>query len=574
MDKNDLGIIGTGATSTYCLWHILKNAESLIKEFKSISIFEKGDSFGYGMPYNPKTTDTYNLANISSEEIPMLSQAFANWLRNQSKEKLKEFNILKFPIDDSEVYSRIALGAYFHEQYQIIITELQLLGFSVSIHINTEILNIECHQEKEIVLSSNSAQFTCSKVIIATGHSWKNNDEPASGYFASPWPIQKLLPKQNELYNHDVGILGASLSAFDVVTSLAHRHGTFKQHQGKLSFQLHAKAKKFKLILHAAKGWLPHLQYEQEEPFREIYRHTTRTHLLRLLDANGYLRIDTFFHNIGRPALIEAFKKDKNKALVTLLKDAEFNFKQFIETMSDNHEYVNSFEGMKKELIKAEDSIENKHPIHWMETLDDLMYCLNFHAELMPAEDHLFFKKEIRPFLMNVIAALPLSSAKILLALYDAGCIDLVAGKVKVLATENFQTTIEVKKADDTLIKEYYKLFINCSGNDHVTVENYPFQGLVDGHNIRKAKARFLDDDSLKSLNIDSKLLITEGQKTFLDLGGIDIDDTFRIIGEKNQAIESIYDLAFTHTYGCRPYSYGLQACNATSAIVVESWLS
>jgi len=37
-----------------------------------------------GMPYNPKVNDTYNLANISSEEIPQLPETYSTWLGNQN----------------------------------------------------------------------------------------------------------------------------------------------------------------------------------------------------------------------------------------------------------------------------------------------------------------------------------------------------------------------------------------------------------------------------------------------------------------------------------------------------------
>ena len=37
--------------------------------------------------------------------------------------------------------------------------------------------------------------------------------------------------------------------------------------------------------------------------------------------------------------------------------------------------------------------------------------------------------------------------------------------------------------------------------------------------------------------------------------------------------ISRIYDIAAPHTSGLRPYSYGLQACNHTAAIVVQAWV-
>ena len=40
--------------------------------------------------------------------------------------------------------------------------------------------------------------------------------------------------KKDEFYNYPIGILGASLSAFDVVSSLTHRHGKFVEEKGVL----------------------------------------------------------------------------------------------------------------------------------------------------------------------------------------------------------------------------------------------------------------------------------------------------------------------------------------------------
>ncbi|TYB75833.1 FAD/NAD(P)-binding protein [Bizionia myxarmorum] len=578
MKNEGLAIIGSGATAIYCLKHILDNSATLLNQFQHISIFEKSKNIGYGMPYNPATTDYYNLANISSEEIPLLNQSFADWLRDQSKKDLKKWHITKFPIDDSEVYSRIALGAYFHEQFCLLLEQLKTAGFSIEAFSNHEVLDIEVKEKNKIQLILKNETYHFSRVVIATGHNFTHQDKPKSGYYSTPWPIEKIIPKKDAFYNFEIGLLGASLSAFDVVSSLSHRHGAFSESENGLEFKLHEKAKNFKITLHSAEGWLPHLQYEQEEPFREIYRHTTREELFLLVDKNGFLRIDDFFNAICKPALKTAFKKDANSKMAKLLAKSAFTFKNFIDIMAENHEYVDSFEGMKKEMVQATDSVENDNPIHWMETLDDLMYCLNFHAEMMPAEDHLFFKKEVKSFLMSVIAALPLSSAKILLALYDAEVIDLIDGKVEVMKDANVtnQTQIEISDPDGTTTKKNYTLFINCSGNDQINVDNYPFQSLVKSGLVRKARAKFEAGKNLSELNntFDTSDVWQNENHLFLDIGGIDVDSAYHIIGEKNTISPHIHDLAFTHTHGCRPYSYGLQACHATSAIMVNSWLN
>src|SRR5690606_16922029 len=146
----------------------------------------------------------------------------------------------------------------------------------------------------------------------------------------------------------------------------------------KMTFHPDRKAEKFSIAMHATNGWLPNLQYEQEEPVREIYRHVSRQELFNLLDKQGYLRVNTFFDKVCRPALSKAFKKDKMPELVEKLAEENFTLTDFVALMSRKHEYGNAFEGMRFEMIEAKKSVEKKKPIHWKEVIDDLMYALNF----------------------------------------------------------------------------------------------------------------------------------------------------------------------------------------------------
>lgn len=580
MQLRNIAIIGSGPTAIYLLKHINDNMDSLGDQIKSITIFERSAHTGMGMPYSPETTDIYNLANISSEEIPKLPRSFGDWLRNQGNDELVRLNITELPIDDSEVYGRLALGSYLHEQYLEIVKDLQSKKIELIEIQGVEVTDVVFNEKLgNITIKTNKGNYPdFSKTVIATGHAWNEPDDPAQGYYGSPWPIRKLLPSEAKTYNFTIGTLGASLSAFDVATSLAHRHGKFTKQGNGLSYRLKEGARGFKIAMHSAEGWLPHLQYEQVEPMREIYRHTDKAHIVSLVDNNGFLAMETFFDKVCRPALQLAFEKDGMTAMVEELKADNFGFSSFVRMMSDRHEYTDSFQGMKKEMVKATDSVNNNRPIHWMETLDDLMYCLNFHAELLSAEDHLFFKKEVSSFLMNVIAALPLSSANILLALYDAGCIELITGKVKVLEHDGTDpiTRIEVEDGEGEKTVTEYRMFVNCAGQRSLQLDDFPFPSLVESNHLRKARARIDDMESVHTLLPTSKSsdIFEENGKNYLHIGGIDVDAAYRIIGANGQANEHIMDITFTHTTGIRPYSYGLQACSATSQILVMSWLA
>lgn len=573
-----IAIIGSGATAIYLLKHLMDNTDVLQEHIQEIAIFEKGDIMGMGMPYNPNTTDLCNLSNISSEELPELILPFAKWLKQQDKKTLKVWGLAGRKISKSEVYNRLVLGQYLQAQYQAIIAQISEASIIVNQFPNAEVLDIVYHdREGDVTLTvGDGSTRRFDKVVVATGHAWSEADEVASGYYASPWPIQKILPKDGSFHNFKIGTLGASLSAFDVVSSLSRRHGEFTTaRDGKMTFHPHKQAEKFSLAMHAANGWLPNLQYEQEEPMREIYRHVSREEMFTLLDKQGYLRIDTFFDKVCRPALTTAFKKDKMPDVAEKLADENFSLTDFVELMSRKHEYGNAFEGMRFELGKAKNSVEKKKPIHWKEVIDDLMYALNFHAELLPAEDHVLFHKEVMPFLMNVIAAMPLPSANLLLALYDAGKLEIVSGYATVAEKhKKGVTTIEVQDGEATYPIDY-GMFIQCSGQKPVGLDDYPFQSLVKQKVVCRAKARFIDAKAAKALlksGMNERIYQKQGTY-YLYTGGIEIDASYRVLDEAGKPNACIHDITFTHTTGSRPYSYGLQACNATSQILVEAWV-
>ena len=485
-------------------------------------------------------------------------------------------NVVEFPIKATEVYSRIALGAYFRAQLKLLIQSLRRKGFTIATYRNHNVIDIKTSSHTTVEVITESHRFKCNKLIIATGHHWENKDHSESGYYDSPWPISKLLNKSNNYYNFNIGVLGASLSAFDVVTSLAHRHGTFSRKNNTLTYKLNPEAAGFKITLHDANGWLPHLQYEQERPLREMYRHTTRETLLHLKGETDALFIPTYFDKICRPALLNALKKDNLKDVIPLLTSKSFDFKQFIDTMAKKHEYLDSFDGMCKELELSDTLLKRDQPIHWMETLDDLMYSLNFHTDLFTAEDHLFFNTEIKPFLMNVIAALPLQSAEILLALYESNCIELIKGKVTITTKNAAGTEITIKDTNGTISTKNYPLFINSSGNDSISFDDFPFESLRKAGDISRAKAKFITSTHKTELppSIPNASTLSEKGELYLKLGGIAIDSAYRCLNADGTASKLIQDLAFNHIYGLRPYSYGLQACSATSLIAVKALIN
>lgn len=573
-----IAVIGSGASAIYLLRHLLRHRDVLQEVIQEIAIFEKDDALGMGMPYNPRTTDLYNLSNISSEELPELLTPFVDWLNAQSEERLAELGLANEKISASGVYNRLALGQYLQAQYRGIVAALNEAGIRVTEHANAEVTDLVCPPGADYVelriINGTKHRFT--KVVISTGHVWKDEDDAENGHYASPWPIQKILPAAGTFHNFRIGTLGASLSAFDVVSSLSRRHGTFTTSaDGTMRFIPVEGAENFRLAMHAANGWLPHLQYEQEEPLRQIYRHVDRESLLALREENGQLRLATYFDRVCRPALSEAFARDGITTVVDKLADPAFSLSDFIALMSERHEYTNAFEGMREEMKEAKRSVEGDRPIHWKEVMDDLMYGLNFHAEMLPAEDHILFHRTVMPFLMSVIAAMPLPSGNLLLALYAAGRIEIIPGFATVV--EDHPPGVTTVEVDDEGVQSSvdYRMFVRCNGQQAVGLAEYPFRTLVEQGTVRRARTKFADPYAAQELleTEQSDRVYQQDGDYFYYTGGTEIDARYRVIGEDGQPNDRINDITFTHTTGSRPYSYGLQACSATSQIVVAAWV-
>ncbi|RYD19650.1 MAG: hypothetical protein EOP88_18130, partial [Verrucomicrobiaceae bacterium] len=577
-DPEKLALIGSGASAIYVLKHLLDHAPAVGKSIGEISIFEKGTITGMGMPYNPLTTDRFDMSNISSEELPELPQTFADWLRAQDRDLLEELGIPRDQeITEDEVYSRLSLGRYLQSQYQALVAGLEDAGIRVREHAECPVTDISRRVEPDhlLLVTEDGATHRFDRVVIATGHCWKGEDRPEHGYYASPWPISKLLPAEGELHDFTIGTLGASLSAFDVIASLAHRHGGFSGEGAGLVFKPFPGTGNFKIVMHAAEGLLPHLQFDQVEPLREIYRHVSREELFALLDADGFLRLDTYFDRVCRPVLSKAFAEDGRADVVELLEDPEFGFRELVEKMTAEHEYTDAFKGMRKEMPEAVESVEGHQPIHWKEIMDDLMYTLNFHAERMPAEDHLKLRSVVMPFLMNVMAAMPLPSADIMLALHKAGKLDLVSGKAKVEDGGNDGDTKVTVDDDGKESSHRYRMFVDCSGQKPVELDEYPFPSLAGSGCARRARAKFLDPEKgIEALPEEKKKdAFEEDGEIFYPTGGVDVDAAYRLVDARGLGDSRIHDIAFPHTSGVRPYSYGLQACNETARIVVEGML-
>lgn len=561
-----LAIIGGGPSALFTLSHIHNHAEILRHRFNRIVVFEREKSTGPGMPYNRGHTSELNLSNISSEELPQLPETFAAWLEEQSEARLARLGIER-PIHKTAIYPRVALGDYFQAQFSILSEKLTTEGIIVECHTDSEVCDIRPGAEQGYeIITRQGVALRAGTVVIATGHAW-GHDEDATN-LASPWPIKKILPPEGGFHNFPIGLLGASLSAVDVINVLAHHHGTFQEDDGLLVYTPAPQADSFKLVMHSADGLLSHLQFEQEQPKRELYRHCGEEEILNLANATGHLRITDYFNHICRPALVEALREDGLVSEAGILDDPSFAFEDFTEMMKEKHLSPDPFGLMRSEFEEERKKIRRRKPTRWKEVLDDLMYTLNFHARLLPAEDHLELKSRILPFVMNVMAALPLRSAKILMAVNEAGRLELIPGKAETEHEKNGPIIRLKVEGDDAEDIHEYRMFIDCTGQSPVGERSFPFRSLVSAGLVTPALADVLTPGDAGEINPDRLRETPDGGKR-MELGGIAVSDAYQLVSSTGVPSEGLYDIAVPHIAGLRPYCYGLQACDEAAGILV-----
>ncbi len=114
-------------------------------------------------------------------------------------------------------------------------------------------------------------------------------------------------------------------------------------------------------------------------------------------------------------------------------------------------------------------------------------------------------------------------------------------------------------------------MFVDCTGQGSVDIDRFPFPNMIQRGVAVEASAPLRDPQSIDDFDEELRNNVLDGSPARLKLGGIAIDGYFRVIGADGQSNPRIFDIAFPHATGIRPYSYGLQACDTTAAIVVQA---
>ncbi|MEO5942849.1 MAG: FAD/NAD(P)-binding protein [Ferruginibacter sp.] len=559
-----IGIIGGGPAALFMYKRLVESGGDKLH----ITIFEKNNRLGPGMPYSTDGACPEHITNVSDNEIPLIKEHIKDWVEKAPKEILSPYQITEDLFNEYKVLPRLLFGEYLAAQFEKIHHAAKEAGIKTSFLFNTIVTDIEddSEGEKVTVYTGADRSYTFDSVIICTGHTWpKKLEGKVPGWYDSPYPPSKLAKK----INYPVAIKGASLTAIDAVRTLAKNNGSFeKKEDSTLMFKLDPESKGFKIRMHSLNGLLPAIRFHLEDSQLSPGSMLSEEEVQQILkDNQGFISLDYIFDRNFKQPLLKEHPEFYNEI-------KEMQMEEFVAHMMNLREKLDAFILFKAEYAEAEKSIKRKQSVYWKEMLAVLSYAMNYPAKHLSAEDMIRLKKVLMPLISIVIAFVPQSSCRELMALYDAGVLEVVPvdEHSSVMPMEE-GALYKYRDGNGKQIEEKYKLFIDAVGQAPVLYKDFPFDTLKKRGTVSESSVRFLStEEGSKELNNGNELVTSlDNINYYLKVPGISINDHFQAVDEHGVYNRRIYVMAVPLIAGLNPDYSGLDFCEAASKRIVKA---
>lgn len=564
VQKRQIAIVGTGPSGLFLFKRLLESELEPIE----ITLFESKNQLGKGMPYSSGGSGDEHVTNISDHETPSIVTNIADWIADAPQELLEKYQINTSNFNTDKVLPRLLFGAYLNSQFDLLLEVAESKNIATNVYVNTAVRDIVDDPEKRkvIVVTSQNRKMIFDDVIICIGHHWPVLHEGnIAGYFDSPYPPTKLKLR----LSHPVAIKGSSLTAVDAIKTLARANGKFvKDESGQLRFELDKDSEGFKLILHSRNGLLPTVRFHLEDSYLHYDTLLTEHELSAHRAANdGFIALDFLFEHDFK-AIIRSRDPDFYEKIKSL------KLEDFVALVMDFRMNIDPFLLLATEYQEAEQSIKREQSIYWKEILAMLSFAMNQPAKYFSAEDMIRLQKVLMPLVSVVIAFLPQSSCKELMALRNAKLLDLVAvGETsKIIPQKTGGAIVDFIDDKGNRQHNHFSTFVDATGQPHLPFNSFPFHSLLDNKNISKARVRFADPKAAEDLiqNRSENIELGTDGKYYLVVPGLAINDNYQVIAENGEVNRRIYLMAVPYMGGFNPDYSGLDFGEAASAKVIE----
>ncbi|WP_435524218.1 hypothetical protein [Chryseobacterium indoltheticum] len=311
---------------------------------------------------------------------------------------------------------------------------------------------------------------------------------------------------------------------------------------GTLKYMVNKNSENFKIHLFSTGGFLPALRFHSED---DAYSSEWTMSLEEIYDYKkkngGFVDLDYVFNiNFKLPI------REKDPEFYSLIKD--LNLEEFVGKILSFRERNDSFELFKAEFKEAEKSIEKRKSITWKEKLAAFSYSMNYPAKHFSAEDMLRLKSNLMPLISVIIASLPQSSYLEMMALHDAGLIDLIQVDKDSTVEPHPETgrIYHYRSEDGSKTTQSYQLFIDAIGQQQMNMDDLPFEGLKNQNSTSSAYLGFKEYQKGKELFENGTENVFEGYNNnyYLKVPGLGINDHFQSLTVYNEAVKNLFIMA------------------------------
>jgi uncharacterized NAD(P)/FAD-binding protein YdhS len=411
--QKKIAVIGAGPMAIFLTKHLISSKRPL-----RIVIYERHAVAGTGMPYRREMSPDYMLSNIFSREIPAIDQSLADWLRDQTAEKLARWNVTPEGISARAFYPRTLLGAYLASQLQALIADGITAGHDVEVRTLHDVIDVRPLADLVQIVAKTPkgmSEDAFDEVVLATGHTWDDQPSEGDASLVSPWPASNIaaLPAAG------IGILGSSLSAVDVAVALAHEHGRFAETADGLSWSARPGHEDLHITMISKTGILPEADFYYAYPYEPLMHLTEDAVESIVADGEGRILERTF-------DLLMRELQTCDPAYLAELATGPLSIEAFGDAYFSRRQRIGAFRALRADLAHSRATIAREETIAWRYAL--LRGHEIFEAALpsMTDEEWETFRTHLLPVFADSYAAVPHLSLERLAALRTASAIDIV----------------------------------------------------------------------------------------------------------------------------------------------------
>ncbi len=565
--KNKFAIIGGGPSALFIFKRLLESRQQGL----SVTIFESQEKLGMGMPYGHKGAEPEHITNVSGNEIPSLLTGMMDWVNSLPGQTLEKYGLRPGELTDYRVLPRLLFGDYLSAQFQLLILHARQQGMKVTVLFNTHVTDLkDLPDSNEVVVhTADGEPKRFGHVFICSGHQWPlKKEKEVPGYYDSPYPPVKL----RQRFNHPVAIKGSALTAIDAVRTMARANGAFiTDAPHKVRFVPAKESAGFRVVLHSLNGLLPGIRFHLEDSHLTNDTMLTREEIFEhLLNNDGFLSLDYVFERDFK----DSFKK-KHGDFYEAIKD--MNMEDFVDMMMNKRESVDAFELFKAEYAESQRSIDRRESVYWKEAIGALSFAMNYPAKHFSAEDMQRLQKTLMPLISIIIAYVPQDSCEELLALYDAGVLQLVPVDKESDAEAVASGGVVYHYTDEAgeQVEKRYETFVNAIGQPHLELKDLPFPSLIKDGTVSAARLVFRSSEKGHAeIENGNKKVEQSKDHYYLQVPGIAITDNFKVISASGYHNGRIRFMAVPFLGGYNPDYSGLDFCEEASKLIVDDLFS